>query len=142
MNYEDIAKWSDIVSAILFLAVAVWLWMKYIAPAVLSAQENTNRQLAEAERHRDEAKAALERLRQEINGAKNDAQLIAERASSQAQHEAEALVADAKQAGERTLKNARAELERAREASSSLRYSVMTSSRIASRRLRTSSKSV
>ena len=116
MNYENIAKWSDIVSAILFLAVTVWLWMKYIAPAVLSAQENTNRQLAEAERHRDEAKAALELLRQEISGAKNDAQLIAGRAASQAEHEAESVVAAAKQAGERALNNARGELERARAA--------------------------
>ena len=46
MNYEEIAKWSDIVSAILFLAVMVWLWTKYIAPAVLAAQEG----LALAER--------------------------------------------------------------------------------------------
>ncbi|HET9031206.1 MAG TPA: hypothetical protein VFN49_13620 [Candidatus Aquilonibacter sp.] len=116
MDYEQIAKWSDIISAILFLAVMVWLWMKYIAPAVLSAQENQNRQLAEAERHRDEAKAAIDLLRQEIEGAKRDAQLIAERAASQAQHEAEAMIADAKAAGDRALRNAHGELDRARAA--------------------------
>jgi F-type H+-transporting ATPase subunit b len=116
MDYEQIAKWSDIISAILFLAVMVWLWMKYIAPAVLAAQENTNRQLAEAERHRDEAKAALELLRQEIEGAKRDAQLIHERAARQAGHEAEATIVDAKAAGERALRNAQGELDRARAA--------------------------
>lgn len=114
MDYEQIAKWSDIVSALLFLGVLVWLWSKYIAPAVLSAQENTNRQLAEAERHRDEAKAALELLRQEIDGAKRDAQLIRERALNQAQNEAAATVGDSKAAGERALRNAQGELERAR----------------------------
>lgn len=114
LNYEEIAKWSDIVSAILFLAVMVWLWMKYIAPAVLTAQANQNRLLAEAERHRDDAKAALELLRQEIDGAKHDANLIHERASNQAKHEAEAIVTEANAAGERTLRNAQGELERAR----------------------------
>lgn len=116
MDYEQIAKWSDIISAILFLVVMVWLWMKYIAPAVLGAQEQQNRQLAEAERHRDEAKAAIDLLRQEIEGAKRDAQLIAQRAATQAQHESEAMVAEAKAAGERALRNAQGELERARAA--------------------------
>ena len=114
LNYEEIAKWSDIISAILFLAVMVWLWMKYIAPAVLTAQANQNRLLAEGERHRDEAKAALELLRQEIDGAKHDAQLINQRANDQAKHEAEVIVTEAKEAGERVLRNAQGELERAR----------------------------
>ncbi|MBV8637133.1 MAG: hypothetical protein JO322_03550 [Candidatus Eremiobacteraeota bacterium] len=116
IDYEQIAKWSDIVSAILFLAVLVWLWMKYIAPAVLAAQANQNRLLAEAERHRDEAKAALDLLRQEIEGAKHDADLIAERASNQAEHESGVTIAEANEAGERMLRNAQGELERARAA--------------------------
>ena len=116
MDYEAIAKWSDIISAILFLAVMVWLWMKYIQPAVLSAQANQNRLLAEAERHRDEAKAAIDVLRQEIEGAKHDAQLIGQRATTQAQHESEKTVAEAKSAGERALRNAQGELDRARAA--------------------------
>ncbi len=114
LNYEEIAKWSDIVSAVLFLAVLVWLWMKYIAPAVMTAQGNQNRLLAEAERHRDEAKAALQLLRQEIEGAKHDATLIEQRAADQAKHESEVTVAEAKEAGERALRNAQGELERAR----------------------------
>ncbi len=116
LNYEAVAKWSDIISAILFLAVMVWLWTKYIAPAVLAAQANQNRQLAEAERHRDEAKAALDLLRQEIEGAKHDAQLIAQRAANQAKHESDAMIAEANEAGERALRNAAGELQRARAA--------------------------
>lgn len=116
IDYEQIAKWSDIVSAILFLAVLVWLWMKYIAPAVLGAQANQNRLLAEAERHRDDAKAALDLLGQEIEGAKRDARLIAERASNQAQHESGVTITEANEAGERMLRNAQGELERARAA--------------------------
>lgn len=116
IDYEQIAKWSDIISAILFLAVMVWLWMKYIAPAVLGAQANQNRLLAEAERHRDDAKAALDLLGQEIEGAKRDARLIAERASNQAQHESGVTITEANEAGERMLRNAQGELERARAA--------------------------
>lgn len=116
LNYEGIAKWSDIISAILFLAALVWLWMKYIAPAVMAAQANQNRQLAEAERHRDEAKAALDLLRQEIEGAKHDAQLITGRAADQAKHESETTIAEASEAGERALRSAQGELERARAA--------------------------
>ncbi len=116
IDYEQIAKWSDIISAILFLGVMVWLWMKYIAPAVMNAQANQNRLLAEAERHRDEAKAALELLRQEIEGAKHDADLIEQRAADQAKHETEMTIAEANEAGERTLRNAQGELARARAA--------------------------
>ena len=116
IDYEQVAKWSDIVSAILFLAVLVWLWVKYIAPAVLAAQENTNKQLAEAERHRDEAKAALDVLRQQIEAAHRDASMIAERTGNLAKHESESVLAAAREAGERAVRNAEGELERARAA--------------------------
>ncbi len=116
MNYAEVAKWSDIVSALLFLAVMVWLWVRFIQPAIVTAQENKNKQIAEAERHRDEAKATLEALRTEIDGAKRDAELIRQRAGDQAKREAEAIVAETRSAGERALRNAQGELERARAA--------------------------
>lgn len=116
LNYEEIAKWSDIVSAILFIAVLVWLWVKFIQPAIVAAQQNKNKQLAEAERHRDEAKAALEALRTEIAGAERDAAMIRQRAEEQAKREAEAIVAETRETGERTLRSAQGELTRARAA--------------------------
>lgn len=116
MDYDKIATYSQVISAILFLIVMVWLWLKYIQPAVLSAQENANRQLAEAERHRDEAKAALGTLQQEIEGARRDADSIRSRATEQAKREAERTVADARETGERAVRNAAGELERARAA--------------------------
>ncbi len=114
MNYEEIAKWSQIVSAVLFYAVMAWLWLKFIAPAVFAAQENKNRQIAEAERHRDEAKGALEALRADIEGAKRDSESIAQRAAEQAAREAQATIDETKAAGERALRNAQGELERSR----------------------------
>jgi len=116
MSYEQIAVWSQVVSAPLFLLVLVWIWVKWISPAVLAAQEAHNAQIALAERHRDEAKAALNALHDEIAGANHDAELIAKRATEQAGRERDATLLQARDAGDRALRNAQGELERARAA--------------------------
>jgi F0F1-type ATP synthase membrane subunit b/b' len=114
MNYTAIAEYSQIASAVLFLAVLVWIWVKFIQPAVVAAQQNANAQLAEAERYRDQAKAQLESLRGEIDNAQRDAVAIKQRVEAQAKAECDAMVADARRAGERTIANAQGELERSR----------------------------
>ena len=114
MNYEQVAVWSQVISAVLFIVVMVWVWGKFIQPAVLAAQENHNKQLAESERHRDEAKASLEALRGEIAGAQRDAELIRARAAEQGAREKDATIAEARDAGERAVRNAAGELDRAR----------------------------
>jgi F0F1-type ATP synthase membrane subunit b/b' len=111
--YVQIALWSQVVSAILFLVVLLWLWVKFIQPAILAAQVRYNKHIAEAERHRDEAKATLDMLQNEITGAGRDADLIRQRATTQAQREYDAAVAEAREAGERSLANAQAEFGRA-----------------------------
>lgn len=114
MNYEAISVWSQGLSALLFLALLIFLWMKYIEPAVLSAQESANAQIAQAERHRDEAKARRDALSEEIEHARQDAAAIKHRVQAQARTECEAIVAEARRAGERTVQNAQGELERSR----------------------------
>lgn len=114
--YVQAAEWSQVVAAVLFMCVLLWLWFKFIQPAILAAQDRYNKQIAEAERHRDEAKAMLDMLRTEIEGSAHDAELIKERAAAQADREYEAAMAEAREAGERALDNARGELERARAA--------------------------
>jgi F0F1-type ATP synthase membrane subunit b/b' len=116
MNYEQIATWSQVISAVVFMAVLVWLWFRFLQPAVLAAQKANNRQIAEAERHRDEARAALDALQAEIEGARRDAEAIRRRAGDQALHEREAALAQAIEAGERALRGAAGELDRARSA--------------------------
>jgi F0F1-type ATP synthase membrane subunit b/b' len=91
----------------------IWLWFKFLQPAILSAQDRHNKQIAEAERHRDEAKASLDLLHDEIDGAARDAQSIQERADAQAVREYEATVAEAREAGERAARDAQAEFGRA-----------------------------
>lgn len=120
MNYEHIAEWSQIISAILFVIALVWIWIKFLQPAVLAAQEAQNARIAEAERHRDQAKAALDGLRLAIEQAQADAGAIQGRVSSQSAVEREAALAEAREAGERALRQAQQELPRARTAAREL----------------------
>lgn len=116
MDYTRIALYSQVISAVLFVAAMVWIWIRFIQPAVLSAQQNQNAQLAEAERHRDEAKRVLEGLQGEIGIAKRDAQAIKGRIEAQAAVERDNSLREAREAGERALRNAEAELDRGRAA--------------------------
>jgi F0F1-type ATP synthase membrane subunit b/b' len=114
--YLEISIWSQVVSSILFLGALVFIWNKWIQPVVMAAQARSNAQIAESERHRDEAKGALGALRQEIDSARRDADLIEQRAELHAQRERESIIKDATEAGERALRDAGGELERARSA--------------------------
>ena len=114
--YLHIALWSQVISSVIFIAVLVFIWFRWIQPVVMAAQERSNRQVAEAERHRDEVKAALELLHAQIEIARQDADLIVTRANDRAEHERRALLDEAVSAGERALENAGRELERARAA--------------------------
>lgn len=114
--YIEIAVWSQVASSILFIAALVFIWFRWIMPVLMSAQERSNRQIAEAERHRDEVKGALVALREEIESAQRDAQLIVQRADLHAARERDALLKEANAAGERSLRDADGELDRARAA--------------------------
>ena len=114
--YLEVAVWSQVVSAILFIGALVFIWNKWIVPVVMAAQVRSNAQIAESERHRDEAKGALGALREEIDSARRDAELIGQRAELHAQRERQTTLKDATEAGERALRDAGGELERARAA--------------------------
>jgi F-type H+-transporting ATPase subunit b len=114
--YIEISIWSQVVSSIVFIGALVYAWQRWLMPVFLAAQVRSNQQIAEAERHRSEAKAALDLLREEIHTASHDAELIVRRAKTQAEHERDAAIAEANEAGERALEDARKELQRARAA--------------------------
>ncbi|MBV9027029.1 MAG: hypothetical protein JO311_00305 [Candidatus Eremiobacteraeota bacterium] len=112
-TYLQIALWSQVISSIIFIAVIVFMWFRWIMPVVMAAQERSNRQIADAERHRDEVKAALDALHAEIETARHDALLIEQRASRRAEHERDLLLNEAQAAGKRALADAGRELDRA-----------------------------
>ena len=114
--YLRIAIWSQVISSIVFIAALVWAWFRWFLPVIMSAQERSNKQIEEAERHRDEVKAALGTLSSEIEGARHDAELIVQRASEHAEHERQSVLEECKDAGERALRDAGKELARARTA--------------------------
>jgi F0F1-type ATP synthase membrane subunit b/b' len=116
--YEAVAVWSQVVASILFLFVLVYLWQRFIAPAVLSAQASRNAELAEAEARRDAVRAEAEAAAQEVASAEADAVAIAARAESDATRLHERLIAEARAEGERLMRNAGGELERSRAAAS------------------------
>ncbi|MFZ1017526.1 MAG: hypothetical protein WAN39_06585, partial [Candidatus Cybelea sp.] len=97
--YIQIAVWSQVASSIVFIAVLVYMWTRFIKPVLMAAQERSNRQIAEAERHRDEVKGALTALHEEIRSAGRDAELIAQRAELHAAREREAVLAEATESG-------------------------------------------
>ena len=112
MNYTLVALYSQVASSALFLIAMIWIWVRFIQPAVLGAQQNQNAQLAEAERRRDEAKRVVDGLQGEIDSAKRDAQAIKERVAAQAAAERDGMLRESREAGERTVRNADGELAR------------------------------
>jgi len=114
VNYEAVALYSQVGGSAFFLAAMIFIWVRFIQPAVIASQEANNRLIAEAERHRDEAKAMLDGLQGEIEKAQADAAAIKTRAGVQAEREIEAMLAEANAAGERAVRNASGELARSR----------------------------
>jgi len=112
--YEQLAVWSQIVASILFIAVLVYGWIRYIAPAVVKSQERKNAELLEAEQRRDEAKANLQTAQREALEADNDVRAIVERAAHDATDLRTRIVDEARAEGAWHIKNAEGELARSR----------------------------
>ena len=115
-QYTNLAVWSQILGAFAFLAVAVWVWMRFLAPAVVASRDRKNAELAEAERARDIAKEEIDVARRELAVAASEAQAIRSRGHGDAKALQERVLADAIREGERLVRNAEGELERGRRA--------------------------
>lgn len=112
--YESVAIWSQVVASILFIFVLVYLWARFLAPAVLASQARKNAELAEAERRRDEAHDRASIATSEIASAEADAEAILARAQGDASRLHDRIVSEARAEGERLARNAGGELERSR----------------------------
>ena len=112
--YEAIALWSQVVAAVLFAAIVIWGFHKFLTPAINAATAAKNEEIRSLERRRDQAQEAVARERAVVGDADNDAKLIRERIEHDAAREAEAIVADATHEADRLVRNAGGELDRAR----------------------------
>jgi len=114
VNYEAIAQYSEVIGGFAFVIVAVWLFRKFVLPAVRSGEVARNLDLVNAERRREALRDEVAKARGEVEAADRDVLAIAARAEDDARHERETIVADGRREATRLLQNAQGELERAR----------------------------
>jgi F0F1-type ATP synthase membrane subunit b/b' len=114
VNFETIAQYSEIIGGFAFVAVAVWLFRKFVLPAVRAGEISRNADLVNAERRREALREDVSKARGEVEAADRDAAAIAARAETDARHEHETILAEGRREGTRLLQNAQGELERAR----------------------------
>ena len=118
--YESLAIWSQIFGSIAFIIVLVWLFNRFVTPAVIASQERKNAELLEAERRRDVAKQDVTVAQGEREAADTTAAGIRDRAKRDAEREHVRIVTEATGEGERVVRNAEGELGRARGAARDL----------------------
>jgi F-type H+-transporting ATPase subunit b len=114
MNYETIAQYSEIIGGFAFIIVMIWLFRKFLLPAVRAGQTARNADLVNSEHRREQLRSEVSAARAEVEAADRDVLAIAARAETDARHERETILADARREGIRLLQNARGELERGR----------------------------
>jgi F-type H+-transporting ATPase subunit b len=112
--YDALAMWSQVVGSIAFIIVLVWLFVRFVVPAVTASQERKNAELADAERRRDAAGETVEAARREVETASGEATAILQRVDGDVVRERELILREARDDGERVVRNAEGELGRAR----------------------------
>ena len=114
--YQSLATWSQILGSVAFVVVLVWLWIRFVNPAVVASQARKNAELAEAEKRRDETKEEVEVAQRELLAADGDVASIRKRAEDDARRVYERILAEARSEGQRVVRNAQGEMERRRTA--------------------------
>ncbi|HZO93912.1 MAG TPA: hypothetical protein VFB22_09070 [Candidatus Baltobacteraceae bacterium] len=114
MSLENLAMWSQIGGAVIFLVCAVLIWRKWIAPGIRAYQQAKNAELAEAEAFREKMRAELDAAQAEVARAEDDAREISARVDVVVHREHERALAEANAEAERLIRNAEGELDRAR----------------------------
>lgn len=114
MSLELLAQISQIAGAVIFLALAVVLWNKFLAPAVKSYTASKNAEIRESEERRERMKRDLAAAQAEVTTAEADAGEIRARIEVVANRERTQSLENAKTEAERIVRNAEGELNRAR----------------------------
>jgi F0F1-type ATP synthase membrane subunit b/b' len=112
--YQSLAIWSQVFGSLAFVAVLLWLWVRFVQPAVVASQARNNADLAEAEKRRDLAEEEVEVARHELLAADADVVAIRERGAHDAGRLYQRIIDEARNEGQRTVRNAQGELERRR----------------------------
>lgn len=116
MNYQHLALLSIVISSILFALVIIYLFIKYLTPAVAAAQKTRNEEIAVAEQRRDAAVREAKTLRAQQEKLTKALEETLARSEVEARRERERIIAEARAEGERLVRHADGELDRARAA--------------------------
>ncbi len=116
MNYEAIALWSQVVAAVVFAALIVVGFIRFLTPTIARMTAAKNDEIRESEKRRDEAVQRARAARSEIAEATTDAARIKEHIERDARREAAIIVATAHSEAQRLVRNAHADYERSRAA--------------------------
>jgi F-type H+-transporting ATPase subunit b len=114
MNYEAIALWSQVVAAVVFAALIVIGFIRFLTPTIARMTAAKNDEIREGEKRRDEAVQRVNTARAEIAEATTDAARIKEHIERDARREAAIIVATAHSEAQRLVRNAHADYERSR----------------------------
>jgi F-type H+-transporting ATPase subunit b len=114
MNYDAIALWSQVVAAVVFAALIVIGFMRFLTPTIERMTAAKNEEIRQNEQRRDEAVGNVAKARAEIEEAAGDAARIKEHIERDARREAAIIVATAHSEAQRLVRNAHAEYERSR----------------------------
>jgi F0F1-type ATP synthase membrane subunit b/b' len=118
--YEQLAVWSQVFGSVAFVAVLVYLFNRYMIPAIIASQERKNAELLEAERRRDAAKEDVLIARRELDDVEEEVKAVRMRSAVDSRKERERILADATSDGARLVQNAQGELLRGRAAAREL----------------------
>jgi F0F1-type ATP synthase membrane subunit b/b' len=112
--YEHLACWSQVFGSVAFLAVLVYVFRRFLIPAVIASQERKNAELVEAERRRDAAREDVVVAMRELGDVDEEVKALRVRAAVDARRERERILADATTEGKHWVSSAEKELERGR----------------------------
>jgi F0F1-type ATP synthase membrane subunit b/b' len=112
--YEMLARWSQILGALAFIGVLIYLFRKFLAPAVTAAEAAKNVEIEDMEKRRAAAQADAEAARRETADTADRAKNIRDRGERDSVSERERILAEAQADGARSIANAEGELVRAR----------------------------
>jgi F0F1-type ATP synthase membrane subunit b/b' len=112
--YEQLAVWSQIFGSVAFLVVLVYVFRRFLIPAVIASQERKNAELVEAERRRDAAKEDVVVAMRELDDVGEEVKALRVRAAVDARRERERILADATAEGKNWVSSAERELDRGR----------------------------
>jgi len=114
VNLQMLAVYSQIAGAVIFVILLVWLYNKFMAPAIATYTANKNAEIREQEQRRERMRSDVGAAQAELGTAEDDVREIRARREVVEKRERETSLAAAHAEADRIVRNAEGELERAR----------------------------